>query len=362
MLFMQTLPSTSAQQAAQDLLDLAITAAQSNRSYWSTLWNDLFESGLWSGLEFVAGGIAVFCAMFWGAFYLRGLLQDDITPAMSDLVWPMLVIFFIFHKPNTQSNLVKFLNAARTVPYTIVDQISLNASKKGDGNLNLQNTIRLAGYRIAMEQMVRSLYNQCAALPQASFQTCLADHAAEANAIVSNLDSVAPGTFQAEANEISQVFSGQIDPYTKTVWSNQVFVRDGIKDVLIAVLLSWQKNTLPMVEYALMSCVTMAPLCLGASMLPFGTRPIVGWLSSFVAICTAFVTYYILAALSAHNYLYNPGGFDSTAFMLKSSLIDPALGAIIGAASGRSFLSNAGASLLGSASGYGVGFLGYRKP
>jgi hypothetical protein len=359
MLFMQTLPSTSAQQAAQDLLDLAIAAAQSNRSYWSTLWKDLFNSGLWVGLEFVAGGIAVFCAMFWGAFYLRGLLQDDITPAMSDLIWPMLVIFFIAHTPGNQSNLVKLLNAARTVPYTIVDQISLRAA--GD-SLNLQNTIRLAGYRIAMEQMVRSLYNQCAALPQASFQKCLADHAAEANAIVSSLDSVAPGIFQAEANEINQVFSGQIDPYTKTVWSNQVFVRDGIKDVLIAVLLSWQKNTLPMVEYALMSCVTMAPLCLGASMLPFGTRPIVGWLSSFVAICTAFVSYYILAALSAHNYLYNPGGFDSTAFMLKSSLIDPLLGAIIGAASGRSFLANAGASLLGSASGYGVGFFGYRKP
>lgn len=358
MLLLQVLPSTSAQQAAQDLLDLAISAAQSNRSYWSTLWQELFDSGLWAGLEFVAGGIAVFCAMFWGAFYLRGLLQDDITPAMTDLIWPMLVVFFIAHPPSTQSNLVKFLNAARTVPYTMVDQISLRAA--GD-SLNLQNTIRLAGYRIAMEQMVRSLYNQCAALPQASFQTCLADNAAEANAIVSSLDSVAQGVFQEEANEIDQVFRGQIDPYTKTVWSNQIFVRDGIKDVLIALLLSWQKNTLPMVEYALMSCVTMAPLCLGASLLPFGTRPIVGWLGSFVAICTAFVSYYILMALSAHNFLYNSGGFDSSAFILKSTLVDPLIGATIGAASGRSFLNNAGASLLSSATGYGIGFLGARK-
>lgn len=358
MLFIQVLPSSNAQQAAQDLLDLAVGAAQSNRTYWSTLWQSLFDSGLWVGLEFVAGGIAVFCAMFWGAFYLRGLLQDDITPAMADLIWPMMIIFFIAHTPGSRSNLVKFLNAARTVPYAIVDQISLRAA--GD-TLNFQNTIRIAGYRIAMEQMVRSLYNQCAALPQASFQKCLADRAAETNAIVSSLNSTAQGTFQEEASEINQVFSGQIDPYTKTVWSHQIFVRDGVKDVLIALLLSWQKNTLPMVEYALMTCVTMAPLCLGASLLPFGTRPIIGWLGSFIAICTAFVSYYILMALSAHNYLYNPGGFDSSAFMIKSTLLDPLLGAMIGAASGRSFLANAGASLLGSATGYGVGLLGSWK-
>lgn len=353
-LFAQTPPDDSVLQATESLLGLAVTAAQSNRAYWDGMWNSLFDSGLWAGLEWCAGGIALFSVVFWGAFFMRGLLAEDVTPALSDMVWPLVILFFLVHPAGTRSNLTRMLDAARTVPYTMVDQISLRTS--GD-LLDLQNTIRLAGYRIAMEQLVRAIYNQCAALPVASFQTCLSAHSQETSDVIQMLSSISEEVFAAEAEEIEQVFRGERDPYTGTQLSSQVFARDSVKDALIAFLLSWQKDTQPMVEYALLASATMAPLCLAASLLPFGNRPILGWLAGFIGTCTAFVGYYILMSLSAHNYLYNLGGFDTPAYMIKAALIDPLLGVFLGIGSTRGFLHGTGYLPI-SPVGLGMGLLG----
>jgi len=342
MLLAQTAPDDSVLQAAGALLDFAVAAAQSNRGYWQQMWQGLFDSGLWAGLEWCAGGIAVFSAIFWGANFLRGLLEEDATPALADLIWPLLVIFFLVHPPGQRSNLARLIDGARTVPYVMVDQIQLRAATD---TLDLQNVIRLAGYRIALEQLVRGIYNQCAALPVAAFQRCLQDNATEADEVVQALAALNPQAFAAEAEEISRVFRGELDPYTETRWSNQIFARDAVKDTLVVLLLSWQKDTLPMVEYALMASALMAPLCLAASLLPFGPRPIIGWLGGFVGICTAFVSYYVLMGLSAHNYLYNLGGFDTVAYLIKVGLLDPLFGLAVGVGGGRGWLSGAGALL-----------------
>ncbi len=364
-LLAQTLPSATPNAATQSLTELAATAAGDNRLYWEVLWQSFFKSGLWAGLEVAAGIVAVLALLFWGAAFFRGMLEDDVTPALSELVWPFVVVFGLVQDPNGLSNLARWIDAARTLPYVLVDVISARASDPAfNGELteewqeiNLQSTIRLAGYRVGMEQLVRSLYNQCATLPVGQFSSCLQSRSGEVSAIVQMISANAPSsTFQTEAKEIDDVFSGEADPYTATSRSRTIFARDGSTDVLLAILLSWQKDTLPMVEYALMASATMAPLCLAASLLPIGNRAIIGWLISFSGICVAYVSYYVLVGLASHNYLYNTGGLDSPAYLLKTALIDPALAILIGTGTARSLQSGAG-HYFSQPFGYGFGMI-----
>lgn len=347
-----TAPASSESNAAQSLADLAVDAAYSNRLYWSELWERFLGGSLWASLEYGALTIAVLALLLWGAFFLRGLLQEEITPALSELIWPLLVIIGLVHPAGQSSTLAQVINGARTVPYMIVDLISSGTLVDG---LNLQESIRLAGYRIGVEQLVRNLYGQCAALPVKQFSDCLQDQGDEVETILSTL--MTEEVFQDEATQIRQVFAEGLDPYTASTLTGQTFVRDEAADVVITLLLSWQKDTLPMFEYALMASAAFAPFSLAASLLPVGNRAILAWASSFVGICTAFTTYYILMGLAANNFIDNVGGLDSPAYLLKAGLIDPLVAASLGYSGARGAYWGMGQHLISSPFGYGFGLL-----
>lgn len=288
----QALPSSTPEAAAESLAQIAQQAAGQNRLYWDGLWENLFNSGLWLGLEKATAVVAGLALLFWGANFLRGLIEEDSTPALSELLWPLLVIFGLLHNSSGTSNLAGWINFARTVPYTLVDIISDYAEQGLNDSaqpLDLQDSILLAEYRVGMEQLVRNLYNQCAALPVGQFQSCLKERQPDVEAIVQMVrarSTTSSPALETATQEIEQVFSGQLDPYTGTSATRNLFAHDAALDTFLVILLSAQKNTLPAIEYALIVCATLAPFCLGASLLPLGNRAILGWGVSFAGICT----------------------------------------------------------------------------
>ncbi|MBW4699626.1 MAG: hypothetical protein KME03_17350 [Aphanocapsa lilacina HA4352-LM1] len=356
---------TTPDSAAEGLAQFAQQAASQNRLYWDGLWQSLFSSGLWLGLEAAAGVVAGLALLVWGAFFLRGLIEEDSTPALSELLWPLLVIFGLVHTGSGTSNLAGWINSARTVPYTLVDIVSnysgreLTTLSTATGPLDLHDTILLAEYRVGMEQLVRNLYNQCATLPVGQFKPCLAERRGDVRAVLAVVRSrvTTSEAFESAAQEIDQVFSGTIDPYTAVSATRALFARDATVDGWMVMLLSWQKNTVPTLEYALMVSASLAPLCLAASLLPVGNRSILGWAAGFAGICTAYFSYYILLGLGAHNYVFNLGfGLDGTAFLMKTCLVDPLIALVLGIGSTRSLLWGGG-YLLTSPHGYGFGLL-----
>lgn len=100
LLFAWTTPDS----AAEGLAQFAQQAASQNRLYWDGLWQSLFSSGLWRGLGRRPGwwrGWRCWC----GGIFLRGLIEEDSTPALSELLWPLLVIFGLVHTGSGTSNL-----------------------------------------------------------------------------------------------------------------------------------------------------------------------------------------------------------------------------------------------------------------
>ncbi|PSF35799.1 hypothetical protein C7H19_15350 [Aphanothece hegewaldii CCALA 016] len=343
-------------------LEAAVNKSQEIADSWDEIWQRSFHLVLPSGDGDVAIAgnwlfgklctlgfwIALSCVIFYGFSQYKYWLEGNYLQYILSIFNPLIVVIFL---SNNGALMVGGFELLRNVGNYANEQI-LTGSLQG---MNLQNAFRLANASFGFKYAFNTQLEQCMSYSGDIQTACINNLVGQAEAmkdfllkesIVSRyegsfFDKILPGASQLLDPEFWESIGKQISPFN--------VLGNDLEAFLFSVLKSLLEAYQHLMEVALILMGYMLPLTMGCLLLPFGANVILSWISGYIAIIIANLSYNGVTGLMATSAVFSTPD-DPLPFATVLGLYAPVLASAIAAGGGAAIWSGISSATSGAIS------------
>ncbi|PMB25014.1 hypothetical protein [Fischerella thermalis] len=316
-----------------DILNSGFTTAKSISESWENQWLDLLQNNTNDNLYGALTNLGVFFAvgtlLFFMIQWLRDIIYSEYSRPISALIWPFIVVILLTNT-GSGSILSNLTLGIRNFINTVNQQVITTA----DANRNYQQALSMG----VAEEVAGSVLRPCQSLTGEQQNQC----------------------FQRGREKIEILWQTYRDLYGDKVWINRLeskinqiafstnsvpentfnsflgsTVQTSIKNFLISLQYAFQN----LIEATMLLVATLGPLAVGGSLLPVAGKPIFAWMTGFLSLGIAKISFTIIAILTA-TVIVNGPGEDASAdpdlmwFMIFLGVLAPIVSLLLAAAGG----------------------------
>lgn len=313
---------------------------------WDFVWEQVLNGPLFEEINRIGVIIAAACLLLWVISFARKWLESE-SGGMSffqELIFPIIVIVLL---SNNGANMRSLSMSMRNV----INGINVQMLEKVAAKLNIEQiTLELADYA-AVEGQFGNLRSQCSSIiDQKKLVQCLKLQGEAQQGILDVYrskygDSVRIKRLEALKAEASK------DPVQAAEAKQGLFGFNPAVEIVKIVLMAFQIAFAQLIEASLLLTAVIGPIAVGATLLPFGAKPLYAWLTGFFSLGLAKLSYNIISGVVAVSFYKQNGGGDSMGAAIFFGLMAPVLALAIAGGGGLAVFNgvSAAASNAGSA-------------
>jgi len=316
-----------------EALNSGAFSARSIAESWDQQWLDLLQNNasqnLYGSLTRLGTFFAVGTLLFFMVQWLRDAIYSELSRPLSSLIWPFIVVVLLANIGNgtTLSNLTlgmrDFLNGINQQVVTIAD-----ADQSYQQALNMSVAEEVAG----------SLLRPCQSLSGALRRQCF-QKATEQTTILwqeyRNLygDQIWITRLETKVNQIADTPRAISDTAFNVLLGSTV--QTTIKNFLVSLQSAFQN----LIEATMLLVAALGPLAVGGSLLPVAGKPIFAWITGFLSMGIAKISFNLIVVLTANAIIDGPAQ-DASAdpdlmwFLIFLGILAPILSLALAAAGG----------------------------
>jgi hypothetical protein len=311
-------------------LDVSERATES----WDFLWDATLSGGLYRIMANVGATIAVMSLMFFIVNFAKQMMQSEAVDwVLGELVYPMMVILML---SNGGGNLALLSQGMRTTINYYNNQILEAVSSQINFDVALS---QLADFSTANAQL-NSMRSQCNTISDnQKLIECLDEQALNARVLVEEYKRKHPQMPEWAQYLLDKTGISKIDP-SKPLESvgtlavsaatfNASLLADFSSNALLIgieiVLATMQGCFQQLIEVSFLLTALIGPIAVGASLLPFGTKPIIAWVTGFFSLGMCKLCLNIITGLIAIATLRTGPTVDTLGVALMLGLLAPLL-------------------------------------
>ncbi len=341
---------------AGQLLENAAAGASLVTDGFNQLWEQTLTGGLYAslckvGVLFAVGSLALFMVQ-WGKQMLNGEEQR----AVAELIWPLVVALLLANNGKILASgtlmLRGYINTVNNyvLEYTAADADLRAAYQQGIGQAAVEAAVGNAIQQCRSAQLSNQEQIECLQQAkeelQAKFPNIFQGDKGEGISgwVLQGLDKIDQAAQEADggsnpiegiANKLTAASSAAIG----------AVVTSFITSLLLALNNAYQWG----LELALLLTALIGPLAVGGSLMPIGTKAIVGWLTGFFTVAIAKLSFNIILGL-AGQLVASAQASQPMIFLAFIGIVAPFLATGIAAGGGMAVLTqlNKGAEWVAS--------------
>ena len=316
-----------------EALNSGALSARSIAESWDQQWLDLLQNNasqnLYGSLTRLGTFFAVGTLLFFMVQWLRDAIYSELSRPLSSLIWPFIVIVLLANIGNgtTLSNLTlsmrDFLNGINQQVVTIAD-----ADQSYQQALNMSVAEEVAGsFLRPCQSLSGTLRRQC--FQKATEQTTILWQEYR------NLygDQIWITRLETKVNQIADTPRAISDTAFNVLLGSTV--QTTIKNFLVSLQSAFQN----LIEATMLLVAALGPLAVGGSLLPVAGKPIFAWITGFLSMGIAKISFNLIVVLTANAIIDGPAQ-DATAdpdlmwFLIFLGILAPILSLALAAAGG----------------------------
>ncbi|HAX74544.1 MAG TPA: hypothetical protein DCY88_01580 [Cyanobacteria bacterium UBA11372] len=294
--------------AAGDLLENAAGGGSLVAQGFDELWQNTLNGGLYAalcrvGILFAVGSLVLFIVQ-WG----KQMLDGDETRAVSELIWPLVVGLLLSNNGAilAQSTLVlrDYINSVNkfVLEFTAADADLTAAYQQALGHAAMQTAVGSAieecrSANLSNEQVVQCL-TQARTELESKFPELFKDPdsgdsylGAAGSWIMQELGKIDQATQEAQGDGLPGIANQILSGASAAVGA---ILTTFVTSLLLALNNAYQWG----LEFSLLLTALLGPLAVGGSLLPFGSKAIMGWLTGFFSVGIAKLSFNIILGLA----------------------------------------------------------------
>ena len=330
---------------AAEILEGGLSISQDVSDIFGAYWTQIFQSELYDHITYLATIFAMGCLLFFMMRWVYVAVHEgDYREPIRSLIWPLIVVALLSNQGVLLGNMTRSI---RNVMNDVAEQ-TLEVTLM---NVTLEEAIRGALAKGAITVEVSAQISQC--------QTLLGDAQIEClRAANEQIQSTLAG-FQdhwfAAISGASIVFPWLDDLAVSVQGATEAYASSGsvgeglagffggffgtqFRAITHAFLMSWQWAFVNLIQISLLLTGLMGPIAVAGSLLPFGSKPILAWLTGFMSLGFAQICYNIITGMAAVVIL-NANVYDTNGFLVLISILAPALALALAAGGGMAIFN-----------------------
>jgi hypothetical protein len=299
------------------------TIAQS----FDQMWADVINSGggLYGAISNLGMLFAVGTFVWWAVSFAKALIHDDYIKPAEDIIWVIVVGILLANQGQLLAQSTLGLRG-------IINQTNQAVLNSTSNSFRLQDAYKQIMQETGKQDVAQGLLSQCASIVDTEQQKACIDNAkAQSQQVAGNGQSPSSG-FQKFLNNVGGILQANLF----VVAARGLLMSFGIA-------FQWA------IEMSLLLTGLLAPLAVGASLLPVGAKAIFAWLTGFFAVGMTKLSFNIICGLIATMVL-NSGSDDSMVFIFFTSVLAPILSIVLASGGGMAVfnsLTSAGSFVAG---------------
>ena len=282
-----------AEVGVDDILNNGQTTVQSIANSWDRQWTDLLQTdtnnNLYGSLTNLGIFFAVGTLLFFMMQWLRDMIDSESSRPLTELIWPFVVVALLANAGNGTilSNLTL---AVRNYITTVNQQVV----KSADVEQNYQQALNMS----VAEEVAGSFLRPCQAFSGDQQTECFVKAADKINQLWQGYRSLYGNRgwidkLEAKVNQITDNNGSVSEIAFDSLLGSTV--QTSIKNFLISLQFAFQN----LIEATMLLIAALGPLAVGGSLLPVAGKPIFAWLTGFLSIGIAKISFSIVAVLTA---------------------------------------------------------------
>ncbi|MGB7378343.1 MAG: hypothetical protein WA959_17505 [Rivularia sp. (in: cyanobacteria)] len=306
------------------LVRSSIQLSQQTVESWNKVWGDVVNpsGALWAGLcnlgtTLAALSIIILAIKMAADYQEKRFLWSELA---ASVIYPLVIALFLGSNGYLLSQTVLIIrNIGHQQVVSVLDiQLADTTFKSAISNVTLTQNVKT---------QVSTIYAECQGKTGKPLTDCLQ----EKRPIVEQILETAEQQNNAPLEQARQAVAELKD----FVQNPGTVFNASISLILVTFLYALQWAFVNILEAALMMTATFAPIALGLSLLPLGSKPIWAWASGFVSLFGVQLGYNIVVGLAA-TVIVSAGAqsVSDLAFLAFISIFAPALALLIAGGGG----------------------------
>ncbi|MBO3461136.1 hypothetical protein G7B40_024070 [Aetokthonos hydrillicola Thurmond2011] len=316
-----------------DFINNGATTAKTITDSWNNQWVDLLQNNTNTNLYGALTNLGIFFAvgtlLFFMIRWLRDAIYAESSSPLSDLIWPFIVVALLAN-PGNGTVLSDLTLGVRNYINTINQQVV----KAGDIDQNYQQALNLS----IAEEVAGSFLRPCQALTGDQQTECFVKAKEKIDPLwveYRNLygNKTWIDRLETKVNQITEN-TGTVSEVSFNALLGST-VQTSIKSFLISLQFAFQN----LIEATMLLIAALGPLAIGGSLLPVAGKPIFAWLTGFLSLGIAKISFNIIAVLTA-TVIVNGPAQDANAdpdlmwYIIFLSVLAPILSLLVATAAG----------------------------
>lgn len=317
-----------------DLLDQSIQLSQDTADAWEGLWQDILDpsNGLWLGLSRFGLTLAALSIIYVGfkIFYETTEGKTWFGEFKTSLIWAIAIAFLLSGNAPLLANMTLLTRDVANYEIRQVLDVQLTT-------LTLRDALQEVALTSAAQDQIEALLAQCQSLT-VEYSDCVQEQQPAIDQIISDAESSSGITLP----DLRQWAQNQLLNLASTPLATQYTI---LKVIFYA--LQWAFVNL--IEASLLLTATLAPLAVGASLLPIGTRAIWAWYTSYLGLFLVQLCYNILIGVSAVIAVSTNVNFiNELNYLAFIAIFAPILAVALGSGGGKALFQAASGAAAGA--------------
>ena len=320
--------NVSQNSVGQDLLQQAIQLSEETAKSWGLLWSDLINSNneLWEASCFFALILAalslIFVALKIAAENVKG--HTFFSEFSDSLVWSLVVFLFLAGNGFILSNTVLLVRDVANHQITNVLEFQL-------ANLTIRQALQTVALSSSGQDQIEGILAQCQGQGSLDFADCIQEQQPYIDQVIQDVELRSGGPLQGLRNWRANLLSGM-----------STFVYSIPYSLIKSIFYGLQWAFVNILEASLILTAILAPVAVGASLLPIGSRALWAWGIGFMSLFTVQFSYNIIVGLGA-VVAVNTDVFiaNELGFLIFISVFSPGLAILLGAGGGLALFRGA---------------------
>ncbi|MUG93836.1 hypothetical protein F7734_16015 [Scytonema sp. UIC 10036] len=289
-----------AQIIVNDILSGGATTTQSLADSWNAQWVDLLQNNTSNNLYGSLTNLGIFFAvgtlLFFMMQWLRDVLDNEYSRPLSALIWPFIVVILLANPGNGTilSNLTLGLR-------NFINNVNQQVVQAGDSNQTYQQALNLS----IAEEIAGSYLRPCQTLTGIQQTQCFTEARKKIDSLWVDYRSLygdKTWIYRLET-KVNLVLD---NPGNESELALNSFVGGTVQTSIKSFLISLQFAFQNLIESTMLLLAVLGPLAVGGSLLPVSGKPIFAWLTGFLSVGIAKISFSIIAVLTAAVIINGP--------------------------------------------------------
>ncbi len=294
-----------------NFFEQGLQAAQQTAENWNDHWQAVLSgtvpggTALYGALADVGDYFAVGTLLVSMIFIFREL-NEGRPYSLENLLWPLIVATLLANSGNLLAQTTMGLRS-------IINNANQTVLETTLAGVNLNQIYRQANGLSGVQQEISALVQACASASHEELSQCLEGAQEAANGLIEEYKQKNGSNLWIEnlQADLADTFAGGILGGTVNLVFSSLL--SNWQPILYSVLSLMQIAYQNLLEATLLLTALLGPVAVGGSLLPVGVRPVFAWLTGFLSVGMAKLSFNIIvgltAAVATNNSVGDPGWF-----------------------------------------------------